>query len=312
LIGSVDAGDLRGPRWADVASQSDELSPTVRTAMPFVTVGEENGQDIQIHFNDHGSGQPIVLIHGYPLNGNSWERQERVLLEAGYRCISYDRRGFGSSSQPTTGYDYDTFAADLKALLDHLALAYDVVLAGFSMGTGEVTRYLGTYGSAGVSKAALFGVIPPFLLQTDDNPQGVPGEVFEGIKAAIVADRYAYFDDFFANFYNTDVLAPDRIGDAALRASFQVAAGAGPYATYACVDSWLTDFRGDLPKIDVPTLVVHGTADRILPFGATAARLRDEKLIADLTVVEVADGPHNIGWTHPDEVNSAFLSFLRR
>ena len=280
--------------------------------MPFVTVGEENGQDIQIHFNDHGSGQPIVLIHGYPLNGNSWERQERVLLEAGYRCISYDRRGFGSSSQPTTGYDYDTFAADLKALLDHLALADDVVLAGFSMGTGEVTRYLGTYGSAGVSKAALFGVIPPFLLQTDDNPQGVPGEVFEGIKSAIVADRYAYFDDFFANFYNTDVLAPDRIGDAALRASFQVAAGAGPYATYACVDSWLTDFRGDLPKIDVPTLVVHGTADRILPFDATAARLRDEKLIADLTVVEVADGPHNIGWTHPDEVNSAFLSFLRR
>jgi non-heme chloroperoxidase len=280
--------------------------------MPFVTVGEENGQDIRIHFNDHGSGRPIVLIHGFPLNGNSWERQERVLLEAGYRCISYDRRGFGLSSQPTTGYDYDTFAADLKALLDHLALAEDVVLAGFSMGSGEVTRYLGTYGSAGVSKAALFGVIPPFLLQTGDNPQGLPREGFEGIKAAIAADRYAFFDGFFANFYNTDVLAPDRIGDAALRASFQVAAGAGPYATYACVDTWLTDFRGDLPKIDVPTLVVHGTADRILPFEVTAARLRDEKLIADLTVVEVADGPHNIGWTHPDEVNAAFLSFLQR
>jgi len=279
--------------------------------MPFVTVGDENGSDIRIHFNDHGSGQPIVLIHGYPLDGNSWERQERVLLEAGYRCISYDRRGFGRSSQPTTGYDYDTIAADLNALLDHLGLD-DVVLAGFSMGTGEVTRYLGTYGSGRVRKAALFGVIPPFLLKTDDNPQGVPGEVFEGIKAAIVADRYAYFDDFFANFYNTDVLAPERIGDAALRASFQVAAGAGPYATYACVDAWLTDFRGDLPKIDVPTLVVHGTADRILPFEATAARLRDEGLIADLTVVEVPDGPHNIGWTHPEEVNAAFLDFLRR
>ncbi len=279
--------------------------------MPFVTVGEENGADIRIHFNDHGSGQPIVLIHGYPLDGNSWERQERVLLAEGYRCISYDRRGFGLSSQPTVGYDYDTFAADLKALLDHLALD-DVVLAGFSMGTGEVTRYLGTYGSGGVRKAALFGVIPPFLLKTDDNPEGVPGEVFDGIKAAIVADRYAYFDDFFANFYNTDVLAPERIGDAALRASFQVAAGAGPYATYACVDAWLTDFRDDLPKIDVPTLVVHGTADRILPFEATAARLRDERLIADLTLVEVADGPHNIGWTHPEEVNAAFLDFLRR
>jgi non-heme chloroperoxidase len=278
--------------------------------MPFVKVGTENGADIEIHYNDHGAGQPIVLIHGYPLDGNSWERQERALLAAGHRCISYDRRGFGQSSQPTTGYDYDTFASDLKALLDHLALDQDAVLAGFSMGTGEVTRYLGTYGSAGVSKAALLGVIPPFLLQTQDNPKGVPGTVFEGIKDAIVADRYAYFDDFFANFYNTDVLAPDRIGDAALRASFQVAAGSGPHATYACVDTWLTDFRDDLPKIDVPTLVVHGTADRILPFEATAARLRDEQLIADLTVVEIADGPHNIGWTHSGEVNAALLDFL--
>ena len=278
--------------------------------MPFVTVGRENSADIEIHYNDHGAGKPIVLIHGYPLDGNSWERQERALLAAGYRCISYDRRGFGRSSQPTTGYDYDTFARDLKAVLDHVALDEDLVLAGFSMGTGEVTRYLGTYGSAGVSRAVLLGVIPPFLLQTDENPKGVPGSVFDGIKRAIVADRYAYFDDFFANFYNTDVLAPERIGEAALRASFQVAAGAGPHASYACVDTWLTDFRADLPKIDIPTLVVHGTADRILPFASTAARLRDERLIRDLRVVEIPDGPHNIGWTHPDEVNAALLDFL--
>lgn len=278
--------------------------------MPYVKVGTENSADIEIHYNDHGTGNPIVLIHGYPLNGNSWERQEWVLLQNGYRCISYDRRGFGQSSQPTTGYDYDTFAADLKALLDHLALDQDVVLAGFSMGTGEVTRYLGTYGSAGVRKAALFGVIPPFLLQTDENSKGVPQDVFDGIKRTVLADRYAWFDSFFADFYNTDVLAPERIGDAALRASFQVAAGASPYASYACVDTWLTDFRGDLPKIDVPTLVVHGTADRILPFEATAARLRDEQLIADLTFVAVEEGPHNIGWTHPDEVNQALLDFL--
>jgi non-heme chloroperoxidase len=189
-------------------------------------------------------------------------------------------------------------------------LTDEVVLAGFSMGTGEVTRYLGKHGSAGVSKAALFGVIPPFLLKTDDNPKGVPGDVFEGIKKTVLADRYDWFDKFFADFYNTDVLAPERIGDAALRASFQVAAAASPYASYACVDTWLTDFRADLPKIDVPTLVVHGTADRILPFEATAARLRDENLIADLTVVEVADGPHNIGWTHPEETNRALLDFL--
>jgi non-heme chloroperoxidase len=280
--------------------------------VPFVKVGTENTADIEIHYRDHGSGKPIVLIHGYPLDGNSWERQEWALLQAGYRCISYDRRGFGKSSQPTTGYDYNTFAADTKAVLDHLALGEDAVLAGFSMGTGEVTRYLGTYGSGGVSKAALFGVIPPFLLQTDDNPKGVPGDVFHGIKQQVLADRYKWFDDFFANFYNTDVLAPERIGDAALRASFQVAAGASPYASYACVDTWLTDFREDLPKIDIPTLVVHGTADRILPFESTAARLRDEKLIADLTFVEIPDGPHNVGWTFPDECNKALLDFLKR
>jgi non-heme chloroperoxidase len=279
--------------------------------VPFVKVGTENSADIEVHYRDHGSGQPIVLIHGYPLDGNSWERQEWALLQAGYRCISYDRRGFGKSSQPTTGYDYDTFAADTKAVLDHLDLGEDVVLAGFSMGTGEVTRYLGKYGSSGVSKAALFGVIPPFLLQTEDNPKGVPAEVFEGIKQQVLADRYKWFDDFFANFYNTDVLAPERIGDAALRGSFQVAAGASPYASSACVDTWLTDFREDLPKIDIPTLVVHGTADRILPFESTAARLRDEKLIADLTVVEIPNGPHNVGWTFPDECNKALLDFLK-
>jgi non-heme chloroperoxidase len=208
------------------------------------------------------------------------------------------------------GYDYDTFADDLKALLDHLALGEDVVLAGFSMGTGGVTRYLGRYGSAGVSKAVLLGVIPPYLLQTDENPKGVPGSVFDGIKQAIVADRYAYFEAFFADFYNTDALARERIGEAAVRASFQVAAGASPYASYACVDAWLTDFRGDLPKIDVPTLAVHGTADRVLPIESTAARLRDERLIRELTVVEIPDGPHNIGWTFPDEVNAALLDFL--
>jgi non-heme chloroperoxidase len=248
-----------------------------------------------------------VLIHGYPLNGNSWERQERELLAAGYRCISYDRRGFGRSSQPTVGYDYDTFAADLNALLEQLNLT-DVILVGFSMGTGEITRYIGTYGSARVHKAALFGVIPPFVLKTADNPEGVDGQVFEDTKAAIVEDRYAFFKSFLDNFYNVDVLAPDRISDQAWQASFNVAVGSSPHATYACVNTWLTDFRDDLPKIDVPTLVVHGTEDRILPFETTAARLRE--LIADVTVVPVEGGPHNIGWTHAEEVNAALLGFL--
>ena len=275
--------------------------------MSLLTVGTENSEDIQINYRDHGRGRPIVLIHGYPLDGNSWERQERVLLAAGYRVITYDRRGFGRSSQPVSGYDYDTFAADLNALLDHLELD-DVILAGFSMGTGEVTRYIGKYGTSRVSKAAMFGVIPPFLLKADDNPEGVDGTVFDGIKAAVVADRYAYFKDFLDNFYNVDVLGGSKISDQAWQASFNVAAGASPYASYACVDTWLTDFRGDLPKFDVPTLVVHGTEDRILPFAATAARL--PKLIDDVRLVSIEGGPHNVGWTHPDEVNKALMDFL--
>src|SRR6266852_7261727 len=255
--------------------------------MPRITVGAENDAPIEIHYEDHGSGRPIVLIHGYPLDGNSWERQERELLAAGHRVISYDRRGFGRSSQPTVGYDYDTFAADLNALLEHLALD-DVVLGGFSLGTGEVTRYLGKYGSGRVRKAALLGVIPPFLLKTDDNPEGVDGSVFEGIKTAIVADRYAYFKDFLDNFYNVDKLGGTRISDQAWQASFNVAAGASPYATFACVETWLTDFRGDLAKIDIPVLVVHGTEDRILPFDVTAKRLPG--LIADVKLVSVEGG----------------------
>jgi non-heme chloroperoxidase len=277
--------------------------------MSFITVGEENSSSIEIYYEDHGSGRPVVLIHGYPLNGHSWEKQERVLLEAGYRVITYDRRGFGQSSQPTVGYDYDTFAADLKTLLDHLDLQ-DVVLVGFSMGTGEVTRYLGTYGSQRVSKAVLMGAIPPFLLKTDDNPEGVDASVFDGIKKAVLADRPAYFKDFLDNFYNVDMYAGTRISDQAWQNSFNVAVAASAWAAYACVDTWLTDFRADLPNIDVPTLLVHGEADRILPYENTAKRL--PALIKDLTFVTVEGGPHNIARTHPEEVNKALLDFLNK
>jgi non-heme chloroperoxidase len=275
--------------------------------MPYVKVGTENDTEIKIYYEDHGSGQPVVLIHGYPLNSDSWERQEPELLSAGYRVIRYDRRGFGQSSRPTTGFDYDTFAADLNALMEQLGLD-DTVLVGFSMGTGEVTRYLGKYGSARVRKAVLFGAIPPFLLKTDDNPEGVDGQVFKDIQAAIVKDRYAYFKDFLDNFYNVDKLGPDRISPQAWQGSFNVAAGSSPHASYACVATWLTDFRADLPNIDVPVLVVHGTEDRILPFEATAKRLPD--LVANLKLIPVEGGPHNIGWTHPEESNKALLEFL--
>jgi len=275
--------------------------------MPYVTVGEENSGTIEIYYEDHGSGQPVVLIHGYPLDGHSWEKQVPGLLGAGKRVIAYDRRGFGHSSQPVVGYDYDTFAADLKALVDELDLS-DAVLAGFSMGTGEVTRYLGTYGSDRVAKAALFGPIPPFLLQTEDNPKGVPQSVFDGFMETIKKDRYGWFKFFFDNFYNVDKLHGTRISDEAWNASFQVAAGSSAYATLACVPTWLTDFRADLPKIDVPLLVVQGTEDRILPIDATGRRLPG--LVSDIKFIEVEGGPHNIGWTHPDEVNKAFLDFL--
>jgi non-heme chloroperoxidase len=274
-----------------------------------LVVGQENSTPIEIHYRDHGAGHPVVLIHGYPLNGESWEKQERELLAAGYRVITYDRRGFGLSSHPTTGYDYDTFAADLNALLDHMKLE-EVTLVGFSMGTGEVTRYLGTYGSSRVRSAALLGTIPPYLLKAPDNPDGIDREVFEGIKAAIVQDRYAFFKNFLDNFYNVDVLGGSRISDQAWQASFALASTASPHATWACIDTWLTDFRADVAKIDIPTLVIHGTADRLLPFEATAARLPG--LIKDVRLVPVEGGPHNIAWTHPDEVNAALLEFLGR
>jgi non-heme chloroperoxidase len=277
--------------------------------MAMITVGKENSMPIDLYYEDLGEGQPVVLIHGYPLDGHSWERQTKALLDAGHRVITYDRRGWGQSSQPTSGQDYDTYTADLNELLEQLELT-DIVLAGFSMGTGEVTRYLGTYGSERVEKAALFGAIPPFLLKTDDNPEGVDGSVFEGIKQAAVKDRYVWFKQFFDDFYNVDKLQPERISEQAWQASFNVACMGSAYSSVVCVDTWLEDFRDDVAKIDVPTLVVHGTEDRILPFESTAARLSD--LIDDVRVVPVEGGPHNIGWTHPEVLNSLFLAFVEK
>lgn len=275
--------------------------------MPFITVGTENSTSIDLYYEDHGSGRPVVLIHGYPLDGHSWEKQAAALLKAGYRVITYDRRGFGQSSQPTTGYDYDTFAADLNVVLETLDLT-DVVLVGFSMGTGEVARYLSTYGSERVAKAAFLASLEPFLLKTEDNPTGVPQEVFDGILAAVTADRYAYFSDFYRNFYNTEQTLGNRLSEEALRNSWNVAAGASWYASSAVVSAWLTDFRGDVPKIDVPALILHGTEDRILPVDATARQFH--KLLPEATYVEIPGAPHGLLWTHADEVTRALLDFL--
>ena len=275
--------------------------------MPYVNVGKENSGDIDLYYEDHGSGKPVILIHGYPLNGASWEKQTAALLAAGYRVITYDRRGFGKSSQPTGGYNYDTFAADLHKLINHLELE-DLALAGFSMGGGEVARYIGKYGSKGVSKAVIIGGVPPFLLKTADNPEGVDGAVFDGIEKAVAADRYAFFNDFFANFYNTDVLLGKRISQAAIQASFNVAAGASATASLACVATWHEDFRGDVARIDVPTLVIHGEADRIVPIHAAGERTA--KLVKGAQFFPIKDGPHAVTWTHAEEVNKELMSFL--
>lgn len=280
--------------------------------MPYVNVGQENSQPTQLYFEDHGRGQPVVLIHGFPLNGHSWERQEAALLDAGYRVITYDRRGFGQSDQPSVGYDYNTFTADLDALLRHLDLK-NVVLVGFSMGSGEVTRYVSQHGTERVSKAVLIGPIPPYLLQTGDNPEGVPQSVFDGIMDAIRKDRPAYHTAFLKDFYNVDVLGGSRVSDEDVRLSWNVAVGASARATLACVPTWLTDFRPDVAKLaesKLPVLIIHGDADRILPIEATAARL--PALLPGSEYVVIQGGPHAVPWTHAEEVNSALLNFLSK
>jgi non-heme chloroperoxidase len=275
--------------------------------MPYITVGNENTGNIDLYYEDHGSGKPVVLIHGYPLSGASWEKQVAVLLAAGHRIITYDRRGFGKSSQPTTGYNYDTFAADLHKVVTHLEL-HDFALVGFSMGGGEVARYLGKYRSKDVTKAVFISSVPPFLLKTPDNPDGVDGSVFEGIQKAVSADRYAFFTDFFKNFYNTDLLLGKRVSEQAVQSSWNLAAGASATASLACVPTWHEDFRKDLAQINVPTLVIHGDADRILPIAASGRRTA--QLIKGARLVVVKDGPHCITWTHADEVNRELLDFL--
>ena len=275
--------------------------------MPYITVAKENTTDVDLYYEDHGEGSPVVLIHGYPLDGKSWELQIPALLKAGHRVITYDRRGFGQSSQPTTGYDFDTFANDLDVLLDVLRLK-DVALVGFSMGTGEIGRYIGTHGTANLRKVAFLAPIEPFLLQTPDNPTGLPAAVFDGIVSAAEKDRYAWFTSFFDDFYNLDVNLGTRISEQAVRGSWVTATHMSPFASSAVVPSWHTDMRADIAKIDVPALILQGTADRILPIDATGRQFT--KAVPDAQYVEIDDAPHGLLWTHADQVNAALVDFL--
>jgi non-heme chloroperoxidase len=274
--------------------------------MPYVKVGEENSGAIKIHYEDYGSGTPVVLIHGYPLSARAWDKQLPVLLDAGHRVITYDRRGFGNSSQPATGYDYDTFAADLKLLMDELDL-HDAVIVGHSMGTGEVTRYLGTYGSERVAKGVLVSPIPPFMLKTDDNPEGLDQATFDGFVKTAKADVPAWMKGFLDNFYDMDLYAGKLVSPEAFESSLQVALAASAIAAVECIPTWATDFRDDLTKIDVPLLVIQGDADRILPIDFTGKRLPD---LVDCELIVIKGGPHAIAWTHADQVNDALLQFV--
>ncbi len=275
--------------------------------MASITVGRENGADIRLHVEGRGTGQPVVLIHGYPLDGSSWEKQTAALLEAGYRVVTYDRRGFGRSDGPSNGHDYDTYAADLSTVLEELDLR-SAVLVGFSMGSGEIARYLSTYGTDRIARVASIGGLPPFLLRTDDNPDGVPQAVFDPLIAAARADRYAFFTSFFTGFYNLDENLGARISEEALAASKAIAYASSPIATVEAQRTWLTDFREDVKAYTVPTLIVHGTADNIVPIDHTARRLA--KLLPHARFIEIEGAPHGLLWTHADEVNEALLEFL--
>ncbi|MFI9565697.1 alpha/beta fold hydrolase [Streptomyces rishiriensis] len=273
-----------------------------------IKVGTENSTDVEVHYEDKGAGQPVVLIHGYPLDGNSWDGQTSALLEAGYRVITYDRRGFGKSSQPSGGYDYDTFAADLNAVLEALDLR-EAVLVGFSMGTGEVARYLSVYGSARVAKAVFLASLEPFLEITDDNPDGAaPASFFQGVSEAVKKDRYAFFTGFYNDFFNLDENLGTRVSEEAVRNAWNVAAGSGAIASAAAPLSWPTDFRADIPRIDVPALIVHGTADRTLPIDATGRRFA--KALPTAQYTEIDGAPHGLLTTHTAEVNELLLNFL--
>lgn len=277
--------------------------------MAHVTVGSENSVEITLYYTDQGTGQPVVLIHGFPLNGESWGKQQAALLDAGYRVIAYDRRGFGQSTKAGSGYDYDTFASDLDRLLTQLDLE-EAILVGFSMGTGEIARYLSTYGSERIARVAFLGSLEPYLLITDDNPDGAGDQAFfEGTSQAVRDDRYAFLSGFYKDFYNLDENLGTRISQEALDASIQVANTAGNAAIVAAPLTWPTDFRADIPKIDVPALILHGTADNILPIDKTARRFRE--LLPEATYVEIEGAPHGLLWTHGDEVNEALLAFLR-
>lgn len=277
--------------------------------MGTITVGRENTTPIEIYYEDQGSGPAVVLLHGWPLDSRSWEAQLHPLLSAGYRVVSYDRRGFGRSSRPAGGYDFDTLATDLKHLLDGLDL-HDVTLIGFSLGTGELARYVGQYGTERLKSLVFIESLAPSFAKSDDNPTGVDQAGVSAVQQAILADRYAWLTGLTGDLFNVDDNLGKRISEETVRASWDAAADASPYATWACPPGWLEDFSEDIKRVDVPTLILHGTADRILPIAGQGRRLH--AALPSAQYVEIDGGPHVMCVTHADEVNRELLAFLAK
>jgi len=275
--------------------------------MPYITVDHENSGPVDLYFEDHGEGQPVILIHGWPLSSRSWEKQVPALLKAGHRVIVYDRRGFGLSGRPAVGYDYDTLAKDLNVIMTKLDLR-EATLVGFSMGGGEVARFLGTYGTERVNRAVFISSITPFLLKTRDNSDGLDAKLFERIKVSVDADRPAFLATFLSDFYSLEVWRGKRISEPVVQHSWNIAVSASPIGTLECVQAWLTDFRKDIASIRIPTLIIHGGEDLVLPVANTGVPLQKSLPHSEFQVIEGA--PHGLLWTHHDQVNSILIKFL--
>jgi len=276
--------------------------------MGTITVGQENSTPIELYYEDHGSGDPVVLLAGWPLDSRSWEPQVHALLEAGYRVIVYDRRGFGRSSRPTEGYDFDTLADDLHQLLTKLDL-HAVTLIGFSLGTGELARYIGTHGTERLKSCVFIETLAPSFAKSAENPEGVDQAGVAGVQQAILDDRFAWLTGLVENLLNLDDYLGKRVSEQTVRAIWDAGADASPWATWACPPGWLADFSDDITKIDIPTLILHGTADRILPINGQGRRLH--AALPAARYAEIDGGPHVMGVTHAAEVNRELLAFLR-
>jgi non-heme chloroperoxidase len=275
--------------------------------MPFLTVGRDAG-NIDLYFEDHGVGRPVILIHSFPLSSRSWERQIPPLIESGHRVIVYDRRGFGRSSQTITGYNFDTFAEDLRKLIKHLDLKHPS-LVGHSMGGGEVARYISRYGSINVDRAVFIASPLPHILRSPENPCGVDTSVQMELEAAVKRDRLTFLTTYLENFYNADTLLGSRLTEEELRYNWNIASMASPSGTLQCIGTWWTDFRGCVTRIDVPTLILHGDADRNLPLEGSSRLLH--KAIRGSRLAVIPGAPHGMLTTHADEVNSLLADFLR-